>query len=289
MSLSPASDLLFRAIDEHIGWLTAWHRLAFLDLAARSEAEQTLAPSPFFAQWRDSILKTLPQDQPAIERLAALHDQLHTVARLVLMKTPPGEPVARKDYDSVIAKYQELMQGLRRLERALSTAASGLDPLTGLRSRSGLPDDLSREHNRFSRTGRPFCVALMDLDHFKNINDSYGHETGDRVLAALANYVSRDLRSFDDAYRWGGEEFLLCLKEADLDKGLLVVERLRAGIEKKPIVLADGTTIPVTASFGVAASSLNAGPDDLLRAADKALYRAKKEGRNRVIAASTGV
>lgn len=283
--LSSGSDLLSHSIDEHIGWLAAWHRLAFLDPGARIEGDRLLAPSQRFTQWRESVLQSLPQDQPAIEKLIALHDQLHTFARLVLMKTPADESVGRKDYDAVIAKYQELMLGLRRLERALSTAASGIDVLTGLRSRIGLLDDLSREQNRFSRSGRPFCIALMDIDHFKNINDSYGHEAGDRVLAAIANHVSRDLRSFDDAYRWGGEEFLLCLKEVDLEKGLLVLERLRSGIEKNPVILADGKNISVTASFGLAVSMMDASPDALIRAADQALYRAKKEGRNRVMTA----
>src|SRR5271170_3789158 len=145
------SGSLSQAIDDHITWLTDWHRLAFVDLATRSEQAKKLAPPPSFAEWYKNALKTLPQDQPAVDRLATSHDQLHTLAKLVLMKTPDSVMISAKDYESVIAKHSELMQGLRRLERAFAVAASGLDLLTGLRSRVGLLDDLAREHNRFMR------------------------------------------------------------------------------------------------------------------------------------------
>jgi diguanylate cyclase (GGDEF)-like protein len=142
-------------------------------------------------------------------------------------------------------------------------------------------DDLTRELSRFQRSGKPFCLALMDIDYFKNVNDTYGHENGDRVLSAVANHTSRSLRPFDDAWRWGGEEFLLCLKEADLSAGVLALERVRAGLAKMPIKLSDGSAINVTASFGIAAAR-DATIDDMLAQADKALYSAKSAGRNRI-------
>lgn len=274
-----APALLSQTIDAYIGWLAAWHREVFPG-HARTE---TPAPS-VFQEWRTAALKALPQDDGAIQKISALQEQLHKLARLVFM-TAPEEQITRRDYDSVIMKYEELMQGLRRMERAFASAASGLDPLTGLRSRMGLMEDLAREQNRFLRAGRSFCIALMDIDHFKSINDTHGHDAGDRVLAAVADRVSRDLRSFDDAWRWGGEEFLLCLKEADEETGFRVLERLRAALEAKPVILANGKSIPVTASFGYAVSAVDTGPEDLIRAADKALYRAKSEGRNRIIRA----
>ena len=149
----PDSDLLSQTIDAYIGWFAAWHRHAFLD---RESAP--LEPPPAFNAWRKSAARVLPQEQPALEKLAALHEQLHTLARLVLMKAPNGQIPDGRDYESVLAKYQEMMQGLRRLERAFSAAASGLDALTGLRSRTGLTEDLAREQNRFLRTGRPFWL-----------------------------------------------------------------------------------------------------------------------------------
>jgi diguanylate cyclase len=279
--LTPGS--LSQAVDDHIEWLTDWNRAAFLDLGPRVEQAKKLTPPASFADWYKNALCTLPQDQPSIDRLAVQHDQLHTMAKLVLMKTPDGKPVGRKDYESVIVKYDELMQGLRRLERAFSVAASGLDLLTGLRSRVGLREDLVREHSRFLRTGKPFCIAMMDIDHFKSINDAHGHDAGDRVLAAVADQVSRSIRPFDDAYRLGGEEFLLCLKEADLAVGLVVLERLRAGIEKLPITVGNGPLVSITASFGLTVSTGETAVEELLHRADQALYRAKNQGRNAIV------
>ena len=211
---------------------------------------------------------------------------MHRTARLVMLKIPEGEEITVADYDSVSVKYQDFIVGLRRLERALSAAAAGLDTLTGLRSRTGMRDDLSRELGRFLRNGKPFCVALMDIDHFKRVNDSYGHENGDRVLSAVANHISRSLRPFDDAWRWGGEELLLCLKEVDLEAGLKVLERVRTGLEKMSIKLSIGTDICVTASFGIVMVQNDSTIEGLMEKIDQALYRAKATGRNRIESAT---
>jgi diguanylate cyclase (GGDEF)-like protein len=274
---------LAQTVDDHIAWLIEWHRLAFLDLACRASQAKKFASPPSFAEWYKTALNMLPQDQPAIDRIAVLHDQLHQLTRLVLLKTPDGVPVDSKDHESVIAKFEELMQGLRRLERAFSVAASGIDLLTGLRSRVGLKEDLEREYNRFLRTAKPFCIAMMDIDYFKSINDKYGHDAGDKVLAAVADHVSRSIRSFDDAYRLGGEEFLIAMKETDLGAGLKVVERLRAGLEQLPIQLGSGLPIGVTASFGLAMATDDVPVDELLRRVDQGLYRAKNKGRNAIV------
>ena len=174
---------------------------------------------------------------------------------------------------------------MRRLERAFAAAASDLDPLTGLRTRTSLVRDLEREISRFTRTDRPFCVAIADIDHFKTINDTHGHDAGDRVLASVADHISRSLRAHDDAFRLGGEEFLLCLKEADVSAGLTALERLRKGLRDIPIVLEGGKTVPITLSFGLAVCARAVTAHELLRRADVALYRAKKEGRDRVMVA----
>ena len=259
--------------------------MAFYETQNRADQADTLPAPESFAIWRDEASKTL-QDQPALERLLGHFDQLHRMARLVILKTPEGSSVTPADYDAVSAKYQDLVSGLRRMERAFSTAAAGLDTLTGLRSRAGMREDLTRELSRFQRTGKPFCLALLDIDHFKNVNDTHGHESGDKVLSAVADYLSRSLRPFDDAWRWGGEEILICLKEADLSGGQSAVERVRSGLSKLPIRLADGQEISITASFGLTMVQDDVTVEEMIAQADKALYQAKTNGRNRVETAS---
>lgn len=286
MASPTINQALTQTVADHIDWFVAWTRLAFIETGTRAEQAKALNPPDSFPRWYHSAMQTLPQDQPALDGLNAVHEQLHTFARLVLMKTPDAMPVASGDYDSVAAKYQEFMQGMRRVERAFGAAASDLDVLTGLRLRLGLHEDLAREHARFLRTGKPFCLGAMDIDHFKKINDSHGHDAGDRVLSIVANHITRGLRSFDDAYRVGGEEFILCLKDLNRDTGFMVLERLRAGLEKKPVILADGKAINVTASFGLIVSTEQMEPEAMIKCADQALYRAKEEGRNRIIIAA---
>jgi diguanylate cyclase (GGDEF)-like protein len=287
MTDSSESEKLSRVVDDYILWFTAWHQLTALDPAERTAHLDDITPPESFTVWRNNAFATLTLDQPAIEKIAGHVEQLHTLVKLVLMKTPGDQMLPARDSDSITAKYKELMRDLRRCESAFAAAASGLDALTGLRSRDGLWRELEHEMQRFVRSGRPFCIAMMDVDHFKKINDNYGHDAGDRVLASVADHVSRKLRSHDDAFRFGGEEFLLCLKDADLATGMQVLERLRQSLADTPVTLNSATAIPVTASFGLAVSSDVSTVNELLRRADAALYRAKHEGRNRVVTAES--
>jgi diguanylate cyclase len=283
-----AGVALAAVLDEHLDWLTAWHRLAFIVTIGRATALTGLLPPASFISWYRHAAETLPEEQPVLDRLAVLHDQMHTLARLVLMKTPDGQGLALEDYQAVIGKFQGFIGGVRRLERAFAVAASGLDTLTGLRSRVGMADDVAREFDRFQRTGKPFCLAIVDIDHFKQVNDTYGHDVGDQVLAATADVISRQIRSFDDAYRLGGEEFMLCLKETTLADAQIGLERLREALAGWPIPLVSGQPpLRITASFGLASVAHGASLDALLHAADQALYQAKRGGRNRVVVAPT--
>lgn len=273
------SNPISQLIDDYLDWFVRWHnKLA-------SGKPDDLGPPTSFAAWRAETLKSMTTEQPAVENLTQLHEQLHKLVKLVLMGKGDLQKIEPKDDENIANKYLELMQELRRFERAFAMAAAQLDPLTGLRTRRALMNDLDKEISRVVRTGSPFFIAIMDIDHFKLINDTYGHESGDRVLAAVANQVSHDIRLHDEAYRIGGEEFLVCLTDTDADGGKHVVERLRKNLEKTPILLADGKSIPVTASFGAALCNDAVTADELLRSADTALYRAKHEGRNRVVMA----
>jgi diguanylate cyclase (GGDEF)-like protein len=155
-----------------------------------------------------------------------------------------------------------------------------LDPLTGLLNRQALDMRMAELEQQAGLSGGSVCAIVADLDHFKAVNDTYGHERGDAVLQACAYDMRKALRSFELIYRLGGEEFVVLLPGLDLRRGLGVANRLREAVESsKP----DG--LELTMSLGVAvATGEEVCQEPLLRAADEALYRAKREGRNRVAA-----
>jgi len=155
------------------------------------------------------------------------------------------------------------------------------DALTGLSNRRQIDLDLEAAVNNARRHGAPLCVALVDVDHFKTVNDRFGHAIGDEVLMAMAGCLAGSLRAGDRLGRFGGEEFLLVLPSASMAQASSLVERLRSRLEALQL-LPDGEPA-VTASFGLAAWRGDESAADLVRRTDQALYRAKNAGRNRVV------
>jgi len=157
------------------------------------------------------------------------------------------------------------------------------DALTGVWNRRAILEVLAKELARSKREGSPVAVAIADLDHFKRINDTFGHVVGDTVLCEATSRMRALLRPYDAMGRYGGEEFLVVLPGCSSQDALKLAERLRVGVSQEPIKLSEGT-IQVTCSLGVAASDTVAVLDSmaLIGVADSALYRAKAAGRNRV-------
>jgi two-component system, cell cycle response regulator len=160
-------------------------------------------------------------------------------------------------------------------------ALSLTDPLTGIGNRRRLEQALDTEVSRAERTGGSLCAIMADLDHFKHINDRYGHEAGDKVLAAFGEVLRRRIRVTDIAARFGGEEFVVLMPTTDLANAIAIADRIRAAIGELQI---ESFIEPITASFGVVERGVGEPANALLRRADVALYEAKRFGRNRVIA-----
>lgn len=179
----------------------------------------------------------------------------------------------------LIARRRELREALDRVQ-ALATH----DVLTGLANRAHMQDTLEHEIERGARGGAAFCVALLDLDFFKIVNDMHGHRVGDEVLRQFAAQAVSQLRGIDLLARWGGEEFVLLLPQTRLDEALIGLDRLRQHIEAQRLVPTHPDLI-VTFSCGVAQWSSGECADRLIERADQALYRAKAQGRNRCVAA----
>jgi diguanylate cyclase (GGDEF)-like protein len=156
------------------------------------------------------------------------------------------------------------------------------DPLTGLYNRRRFVEALEAELSRAERFETELAVVIADLDDFKNVNDSFGHEVGNDVLRAFADVITDTLRDVDVAARLGGEEFAMLLPQTDIGGGLALAERIRAGFASTPLTTPDGRSLRVTSSFGVAANPPTSTADGLLRSADGALYRAKAAGKDRV-------
>jgi diguanylate cyclase (GGDEF)-like protein/PAS domain S-box-containing protein len=170
----------------------------------------------------------------------------------------------------------------KQMEDRLVTLAT-TDALTGALNRRAGDAKLLDAFRDWRRLDRGFAVLMVDCDHFKSINDRWGHEAGDAVLVALVRLCGENLRRADATIRWGGEEFMLLLPETGGDRLLMVAERLRMAIEAAQVIH-DGHAIKVTVSIGIAAvQPADTSADDVTRRSDRALYRAKRAGRNRIV------
>jgi diguanylate cyclase (GGDEF)-like protein len=176
----------------------------------------------------------------------------------------------------------DLQTQLMSAQEALRDQAAR-DPLTGIWNRNAIFDVFRRELSRAEREGNAIAIVMLDIDHFKNLNDTHGHMAGDAVLREFTQRITASLRPYDAVGRYGGEEFLVILPGCDLAAGARHAERLRSLLSEEPFDTSEGRHT-ATCSLGVASSSSsNPGDtDSLIRAADAALYRAKRNGRNRV-------
>ena len=184
---------------------------------------------------------------------------------------------------SMLAEYARmrthaaLMEALVRLN-----AEARNDALTGLGNRRDFRDFYHWVATRSQRTHKPFALAMVDLDFFKKINDTYGHLTGDAVLVHVAETLRSSLRETDRVFRWGGEEFLIVLHESSREDALLLAERLREKVCQSPCQV-EGAIIPLTVSIGLYCGEGKEASDHCVGIADANLYSAKEQGRNRVV------
>ncbi len=184
-------------------------------------------------------------------------------------------PIAENNKIDVIKKINFMYSHTRHL--------SVTDPLTGLYNRRHFETTIEREFLRAQRYKSDLSIALMDVDFFKKINDTYGHLCGDYVLREIAYLTLENFRKTDFVFRYGGEEIVILLTETPLDKAVIPIERLRKAIEEYPFCY-DCNSMKITVSIGVEGFNENIEtPDDMLNNADKALYLAKERGRNQVI------
>lgn len=289
-----APIVLISLIDEERQWFKAREglpvaqtprSLAFCDHAIRQRGIMVVEDARLDPRFRDNSLVT---GEPGIRFYAGAplitHDGMALGTLCIIDREPRGlnaeEAETLADLAAIVMDELELRLANRNLAVLART-----DPLTGALNRRTFFYLAEREIARRNRAGGDVAVLVMDIDHFKKINDVHGHAAGDRVLAQFADQISQSVRVQDVFARLGGEEFALILPDTTPEQALETGERLRRIVEYNQI-LTDQGSIPVTVSLG--AASVRDGEDSIepaLRRADIALYRAKHCGRNRVIAA----
>lgn len=266
-------------------------------------------------EWSHGVLAALyqsvaPTSLPRLSR-AEFGLWLNHKAQFIFERDPKvdwiRQAVKRIDDDLVPALEEAafgdratLSSAARRLEEELSAVKftlnsmfeahieveNGRDPLTQLHTRRFLPSVLIREVQLQKMPDSVgFCVLMIDIDRFKSINDTHGHKTGDAALKEVAEAVTREVRQIDFVFRYGGEELLVILVDCRLEQALLTAEKIRRAVEAIALQAADGQRVHLTASIGVASYQSDLDYERLLERADKALYAAKEQGRNRIVTA----
>ncbi len=201
-------------------------------------------------------------------------DRLEVVARIRYHSKGYINLIQRNEaYKALLAANEQLEEKTRELE-----ILSATDRLTRVYNRLKLDEFLKSEFARSQRYGHPLSVILLDIDHFKAVNDTYGHPAGDKALCEVANLLQTRTRKSDLLGRWGGEEFMIICAETGIDGARTLAEELRSSIENHPFPVVGSKT----ASFGVAERGADDTIESLINRADEALYRAKAGGRNRV-------
>jgi two-component system, cell cycle response regulator len=253
-----------------LGWFTATCLLATAALhpSMRRIDERCAAAAPYAGAGRLALLATASLMAPAV--LATQYgrgDDTHiptVVVACVLL------------FLLVMARMADMVRAQRQV--------AVTDALTGLRTRRYFEEAMATESARAERSGKPVGLLIIDVDHFKRVNDQYGHIGGDRVLCEVAARLRAAARSGDVVARYGGEEFAVVLPEAGEQELVRIGERIRTRLAGTPIDVDDKTWISVTASIGAAALPTHGGtPDELVLVADRALYVAKETGRNRLV------
>jgi diguanylate cyclase (GGDEF)-like protein len=275
--------VLDQALDEHAQWLTRWHRIVLS--AARPPKDIVSENAHYltkFGAWYDLHKEDGLVNQAAFHGLATAHKEMLEHAAWLAARAWKNRSIPPDEYDAFMDKVGHFSAQVKRVEKAFRAALSDLDPLTGVHNRQNMLRELAREQDRAKRTGQPCTLALGDLDRFKSVNDTHGHVVGDQVLLAAAHIFMSGLRPYDAIFRYGGEEFLFCLPDTNIEQAARTLDRLRQRLADHPIPIEGLQRLYVTASFGLTEMSPDIAVESLIERADRALYAAKQGGRNRV-------
>ena len=277
-------------IEQAIEWHQSWYKNLLRCLIADTPAnEQDLADNAHnfcrFGQWFNKLPDQTIKLHPHFSEIASAHKKMHQGAKVLLSLKESKTVIPVNLLDQFHTDLDRLRELFDCLIDEFTEVLHTRDPLTGASNRTNLLENLQKEHELCKRKSLSCALIMIDLDHFKQVNDEFGHAAGDKVLIALVKCIKSQLRKYDQLYRYGGEEFLVCLPQTDLDDAKSFSERLRASVEALKIEISNDNHINVTGSFGVTLISADDNIETAIERADEAMYQAKKSGRNRVCVA----
>lgn len=269
------------ALRNHEEWFSSLNRqmLCRLPFDQRDLHEHAYREC-LFGQWLYRHSHPALRDHPAFESIEKEHQRMHQLAARVLLAAQESGSAQPDDYDHFSNSLQRLRLEVQTLKRELETTYYNRDSLTGANTRVGMLTYLREQLELVRRGNQQLTISMIDLDHFKTLNDTHGHVVGDRVLAGVARFLLDNIRPYDRLYRYGGEEFLLSLSHTGAAEALTMIERLRNGIERHEIVTDGDERLHVTASFGLVEVTAGSSIEEAVHRADQALYQAKLLGRN---------
>ncbi|PAS97392.1 MAG: hypothetical protein BSR46_13915 [Candidatus Dactylopiibacterium carminicum] len=262
--------------------LVEWNHLIMSSAFRRPGSRMPLIGHSEFGLWLVHKAQFMFDRSPEIRQIQSITE------RIDLQIVPQLD--AHLDAEQISALFTQLDSDVSEIKFLLTTlfdryleVENGRDALTKLLNRRFLPSALMREIELAKKTNHKFTVMLIDIDHFKRVNDSYGHDTGDTVLQQIAALIMNSVRSGDFVFRYGGEEILVILVDVDSMTALAVAEKMRTRIGQTNILLSGGRSLNVTISIGLAAYDGHPDYRRIITRADTALYEAKNAGRNRSV------
>jgi diguanylate cyclase (GGDEF)-like protein len=285
-SFSPQARQFVVELDEAAQWHMAWTRRVLRCAVLRTPPGEDVLGSHAhhccrFDQWLHAHRRDLAElDATSLRRLDRNHRQMHEAARDICRRVLAGEEGETAELDAFEHAQAGVVAGLALLKTAYLAHAARLDALTGLPLRHGLEEEFERCRAQARRHAELLVVLMLDLDHFKQINDAYGHTAGDRALAHVASLLRSHCRAGEPVIRFGGEEFVALLQTADRATAQRAAQRILQALRNHPLCLPDGRVLGVRASAGMAEVGDGEPPAKAIARADRALYLAKAAGRD---------
>lgn len=262
-----------------------WHASLIRTIVCQLPADRhDLAPASHtecrFGQWYYGNIPEKLRSHDGFIALGRAHHHMHQQAANLLVTTKGNSHIIPFDYDNFVNSLDRMRLEISALERELEDSLFNHDSLTGAINRFGILPALREQQELIKREIHQSCIAMMDLDDFKRINDLHGHLAGDQVLIAVVHYLIEHLRPYDKVFRYGGEELLLFMPHTTQLDGHKKAERLREGLAAMPIDIGSKEPVRITASFGLVVLDHATPVETSLDHADKAMYAAKAAGKN---------